>query len=147
MEIIKPKPKLLNDISEIVDSLIEKYGCKNPFYIAKRLGIDYYFMDFNPDLLAFSERDGDKDPGRIYVAKDIEISNKVDVQCVEKFNRFMTSKIKYMIKLEKENPQEYKPERFFALYPDGKKYISFDYLTGEVEVIMPFDTKNILWTV
>lgn len=31
----------------------------------------YYFMDFNPDLLAFSERDGDKEPGRIYVAKDI----------------------------------------------------------------------------
>ncbi|MBD5546497.1 MAG: ImmA/IrrE family metallo-endopeptidase [Lachnospiraceae bacterium] len=196
MEIIKPKPKLLNDISEIVDSLIEKYGCKNPFYIAKRLGIDYYFMDFNPDLLAFSERDGDKDPGRIYVAKDIgaaaqkflashelahilmhdhgnnlfdqgidpcrefqanyftsllmmqfEISNKVDVQCIEKFNQFMTSKIKYMIKLEKENPQEHKPERFFALYPDGKKYISFDYLTGEVEVIMPIDTKNILRTV
>lgn len=188
----KPKPKLLNDISNIVNFLTEKYGCINPFYIAKRLGVNYYFIDFNADLRAFSEKDNDKDPGRIYIEKDIgiaaqkflcshelghilmhengnnlfdqgidplrefqanyfthllmpqfEIPNIIDVKCVNTFNQFMTSKIEYMIKLAKENPQEYEREKFFALYPDGKKYVSFDYLTGEVEVILP---KNILET-
>lgn len=188
---VKPKPKLLNDISNIVNVITEKFGSQNPFYIAKRLGIDYYFVDFNPDLLAFSEKESNEDPGRIYIAKDIGVaaqkflgshelghilmhesgnnlfdqgidplrefqanyftyllmpqfgnSNIIDVQCVDKFNQFMTTQIEYMIKLEKENPKKCEPERFLALYPDGKKYISFDYLTGEVEVIIPFDTKK-----
>lgn len=190
--IAKPKPKLLNDIADIVNYLTEKFGCRNPFYIAKRLGIDYFFIDFNPDLWAFSEKDNENDPGRIYIGKNIgktaqkflcshelghilmhenghnlfdqgidslsefqanyfahllmlqfDIPSIIDVKSVNKFNQFMTSKIEYMIKHTELNPQGNVKEKFFALYPDGKKYVNFNYLTGEVEVIMPFDLINI----
>lgn len=188
-----PRSKLLNDISDIVYILTEKYGCRNPFYIAKRLGIDYFFVDFDTDLRAFSEKKDERDPGRIYIEKNIgvaaqkflcahelghilmhgtghnlfdqgidplkeyqanyfthllmpqfEIPNIIDVNCVDKFNQFMTSKIEYMIMLAEKNPKGFEREHFFALYPDGKKNVSFDYLTGEIEIIMPFDTTSIL---
>lgn len=191
--IITPKPKLLNDISDIVNCITEKFGCRNPFYIAKRLGIDYYFIDFNPDLRAFSEKDDDNDPGRIYIGKNIgataqkflcshelghilmhgnghnlfnqgigplaeyqanyfahillsqfAVPSITDVKNVDKFNQFMTNKIEFMIKLSEIYPQEYEKEKFIVLDSDGKKYVNFNYLTGEVETIINFDSINIL---
>lgn len=59
------------DIINIVKILKKKYGSWNPFYIATRLGIKYTFLNFEGDLLAFSEKDNNLDLGRIYISQNI----------------------------------------------------------------------------
>lgn len=55
------------EIAKIVSMLKEKFIIMDPFYIAKSLGIEVSFLNFNTDILAFSERKDLKDRGRIYI--------------------------------------------------------------------------------
>ena len=57
------------EIRKIVHALLERYHNRDPFYIARKIGIECTFLDFNYELPAFSERKNAKDRGRIYINK------------------------------------------------------------------------------
>lgn len=55
------------EICKVVNTLLNKYHNRDPFYIARNMGVEYTFLDFNYELSAFSERRNAKDKGRIYI--------------------------------------------------------------------------------
>jgi Zn-dependent peptidase ImmA (M78 family) len=59
--------KVQEDIKSIVSMLLNKFHNRDPFHIARSLGIEISFLDFNEDILAFSERRDSFDRGRIYI--------------------------------------------------------------------------------
>lgn len=57
------------EIRRVIAVLIHKYHNRDPFYIARNIGIGYTFLDFDGELSAFSERRNAKDKGQIYINK------------------------------------------------------------------------------
>lgn len=67
---MKANPKIQEEIEKIVCVLLKKFHNRDPFYIARCLGIEITFLDFNEYLPAFSERRNRYDRGRIYINKN-----------------------------------------------------------------------------
>lgn len=68
---MKADPNVQQEIKSIVSVLLEKFHSRDPFFVAKSLGIEISFLDFNEDILAFSERKNAHDIGRIYINKNL----------------------------------------------------------------------------
>lgn len=64
-------PTVQKEIKHIVSMLLKKFHNRDPFHIARSLGIEISFLDFNDDILAFSERKDIYDRGRIYINKNL----------------------------------------------------------------------------
>ena len=64
---MKADPNVQQEIKSVVSMLIQKFHSRDPFYIAHSLGIELSFLDFNKDILAFSERKNTHDRGCIYI--------------------------------------------------------------------------------
>lgn len=58
-------------IEKVYHDICEKVKNKTPFYIAKVFGIKCCLVDFNDDLLAFSERSSNNDKGTIYINSNL----------------------------------------------------------------------------
>ena len=193
---MRPDDNIMKEITQIVKILFDKYGCRNPFYIAKRMGIEYSFPDFKDNMWAFSEKRNNEDLGRIYVSKNLgpysqklltghELGHMLmhdsgnnlfdkgidpqkefeanyfmfqlipqfaewftyDFDSIEFFNEYITTRIMLIIESERKELQSNtidasivsaRNETLLTLYPDGKKLIRFDYLTGETEELVSF---------
>lgn len=61
--------EIQQEIQEVIAVLLNKYHNRDPFYIARKIGIEYTFSNFDGKLPAFSERKDAKDKGRIYISK------------------------------------------------------------------------------
>ncbi len=64
---MKADPDVQREIKRIVSILLKKYHNRDPFYLARLLGIKVTFLDFNEDIPAFSERRSLSDRGNIYI--------------------------------------------------------------------------------
>lgn len=64
-------PHIKREISKVVNFLLKKYRNSDPFFIARELGIEYRFINFTRELLAFSERSSCKDLGTIYLNNNL----------------------------------------------------------------------------
>lgn len=192
---MRPDRNVMKEISQIVKILEKKYGSKNPFYIAKRMGIEYSFPNFNGELLALSEKENDRDLGRMYISNNLgpysqkivathelghmlmhdsgnNLFNKgidpikefeanyfmflflpqfdkwltTDFDDIDLFNEYITTRIMLIIESEKNMAQSNymtsssflsaRSDVFLATYPEGKKLIKFDYMTGKIEELV-----------
>ena len=60
-------PNTQKEIKQVVTILLNKYHNRDPFFIARSIGIECTLLDFNGELPAFSERRNVDDRGRIYI--------------------------------------------------------------------------------
>lgn len=60
-------PDTQKEIQQVVSILLNKYHNRDPFAIARNMGVEYSFLNFENNLAAFSECKNDKDHGRIYI--------------------------------------------------------------------------------
>lgn len=59
------------NIKNVFNDICKKVKNVTPFYIAKAFGIKCCFVNFNNDLLAFSERSSSEDKGTIYINSNL----------------------------------------------------------------------------
>lgn len=59
------------NIANLVESILKQYRNRNPFFLARELGIQYCFVNLNNEADAFSVRSSSEDRGTIYIDSNL----------------------------------------------------------------------------